>query len=68
MRDVNVSSVAATFRATLLSRSGSNFAESSSLAMIRATVMPSVDPGGVRDPPASAFATTSFRRDVDRDR
>lgn len=64
----NVSSDEPTPLATLRSSSGSNRPESSSLSAMRATVMPSVAPGGLRLPPAVAVLTTSVRREVERER
>ena len=48
------------FFATDLTSKGSNLAESSSLATVRATLIPSWYPGGARTPPENACATVSF--------
>jgi hypothetical protein len=48
------------FFATDLTSKGSNLAESSSLATVRATLIPSWYPGGARTPPENACAIVSF--------
>jgi hypothetical protein len=56
------------FFATDLTSKGSNLAESSSLATVRATLIPSWCPGGARTPPENACATASFNLLEDRER
>jgi len=57
-----------TFLATARINSGSNLAESSSFITARAMAIPSLAPGGEREPPAKACETASFKRVVERDR
>jgi hypothetical protein len=54
--------------ATAFTSKGSNRAASSSLAAARATLTPSVDPGGARAPPEKACPTASFSLFVNLDR
>lgn len=59
--------VAACF-ATAFTNKGSNLAESSSFATVRAILIPSVWPGGPRAPFTNACDIASFRREDERER
>ncbi len=61
-----MSRVEVAFFATALTNKGSNLAESSSLATVRAVFMPSFIPGGVLLPPEKAWPTDSFSLDDER--
>jgi hypothetical protein len=56
------------FFAIDLTSKGSNLAESSSLAIVRARLIPSWYPGGARTPPENTCATASFNLLEDRER
>lgn len=62
------SRLATAYRATDWTSSGSNLAESSSFATVRAMLIPSDIPGGARTPPENACPTASLRRFDERDR
>jgi hypothetical protein len=66
-RDSSISRLVPTFLATALINKGSNRAESSSFATVRAIFTPSFIPGGLRAPPENACATASFSLFDDRE-
>lgn len=66
--DIIISRLDKAFFATDFTSKGSNLAESSSLATVRARLIPSGYPGGARTPPENACATASFNLLEDRER